>query len=97
MALIKFTSPCICPIYSVVKVRPRQLALADPPERAWIASNPMFGVKETFFEPCTDSRLSHLTPNTKLGVRSCSLASPLSSGKLPTPTTLQQLQMSTLR
>jgi len=26
----------ICPIYSVVKVRPHQLALADPPERVWV-------------------------------------------------------------
>ena len=24
---------------------------ADPPKRAWVASNPMFGVKETFIEP----------------------------------------------
>jgi hypothetical protein len=41
----------ICPIYSVVKVRPRQLALATPPERIWVFSNPMFGVKATFFGP----------------------------------------------
>ncbi len=42
------------------------VSTADPPERAWIASNPMFGVKATFFGPSTDSRLSHLTPNIRL-------------------------------
>jgi len=44
-ALIKIYSLVDCPIYSVVKYRPHQLSLTYPPERAWVASNPMFGAK----------------------------------------------------
>jgi hypothetical protein len=45
-ALIKiYIRLVICPIYSVVKHRPRQLALTVPPERVWVVANPMFGAK----------------------------------------------------
>src|SRR5580698_11347898 len=44
-ALIKIYSLVDCPIYSVVKYRPHQLALTAPPERDWIVSNPIFGAK----------------------------------------------------
>src|SRR5580698_9193259 len=60
-ALIKIYSLVDCPIYSVVKYRPREFAISGwplasgqnqlqqrshyPPKRAWIVSNPMFGTK----------------------------------------------------
>ncbi len=42
-ALIKIYSLVDCPIYSVVKYRPHQLALTAPPRRVWIVVNPKFG------------------------------------------------------
>jgi hypothetical protein len=52
----------ICPIYSVVKVRPRQLALADPPERVWVFSQPNVRRQATFSNRDTESVVA-LTPN----------------------------------
>ena len=64
-ALIKIYSLVDCPIYSVVKYRPREFALTDPPRQIlyWIASNPMFGAKRLSLNRKYGCRV---TPNVKL-------------------------------
>ena len=80
-ALIKIYSLVDCPIYSVIKHRPRQLALTNLPEQVWIARRsehiarrclqPNVRRQATFYETVFDTYNGvALTPNVELSVAS---------------------------
>jgi hypothetical protein len=65
-ALIKiYVRLVICPIYSVVKYRPRELASTHPPKQVWVLLTPRPCRPEEFLQPNV-RRQQKLTPNIRL-------------------------------